>query len=262
MNAEVKEIAKELEQIGLSEKEAKVYLALLEVGQESVQNISKKANVNRATTYVILESLQKKGIVTTFEQGKKTLFVAEGPSALYNIIREQQEELEKKDNELDGMMPQLMSLYNLHPDKPEVTFYDGKEGLLEMLNDFLNSGAKQAVEFFSLSDVNNVFSPDEINPVGKKRREMNIEVMTLFTDESKNETEVRAKVHQDNLTKSIEVSPREYPFSSDIIVYKNKVWLASLRGHISGVIIENQEIADTIKNIFNLAYKGAKKISE
>ena len=41
---------KELQKIGLSEKEAKVYLAALELGQASVQNIARKAEVNRATT--------------------------------------------------------------------------------------------------------------------------------------------------------------------------------------------------------------------
>ena len=51
------ELKKELEHLGLSDKEAKVYLAALEMGPSPVQDISHKAHVNRATTYVMIESL-------------------------------------------------------------------------------------------------------------------------------------------------------------------------------------------------------------
>jgi len=96
-----KELIKEVESIGLSEKEARVYLAVLEMGQASVQDIGKKADVNRATTYVILDSLMKKGMIATFGEGKKSVFIAEAPHGLNNIIREQEEEIEKRDARLD-----------------------------------------------------------------------------------------------------------------------------------------------------------------
>ena len=93
-------IENDLQKIGLTEKEAKVYLAALELGQSTVQQISQKAKVNRATTYVILESLMDKSVIKTLEQGKKRFFVAEGPYALKNVIRKQQEgrhtEIEEK----------------------------------------------------------------------------------------------------------------------------------------------------------------------
>ena len=40
-------LERELQEIGLNEKEAKVYLATLELGQSVVQDIAKKAGVNR-----------------------------------------------------------------------------------------------------------------------------------------------------------------------------------------------------------------------
>ena len=62
---------KELQDLGLSEKEAKVYLTALEMGAETAQNIAKKANVNRATTYVQIDSLKAKGfdLVITVDCG-------------------------------------------------------------------------------------------------------------------------------------------------------------------------------------------------
>ncbi len=58
-------LTKKLEEIGLNEKEAKVYIATLELGEGSASEIAKKSEVNRATTYFILEKLIKMGLVST-----------------------------------------------------------------------------------------------------------------------------------------------------------------------------------------------------
>ncbi|MBI4087815.1 TrmB family transcriptional regulator, partial [Candidatus Kaiserbacteria bacterium] len=68
---------KELEDLGLSEKEARVYLAALELGQNTAERIAKQASVNRSTTYVQLDSLMKMGLISTHEEDKKTLFAPE-----------------------------------------------------------------------------------------------------------------------------------------------------------------------------------------
>ena len=134
----------ELQKIGLSEKEAKVYLAALELGPSPVQKIAAKSKVNRATTYVILEGLMKKGIISTFDQGKKRLFVAEGPHALKNVIHQQQEELDKKELLLESLFSQIQSIHNTLPNKAVVRFFDGKEGLKSMLEELLESKGKEA----------------------------------------------------------------------------------------------------------------------
>ena len=67
------ELKKELEHLGLSDKEARVYLAALEMGPSPVQDISHKAHVNRATTYVMIESLAARGLMSTFQKGKKRI---------------------------------------------------------------------------------------------------------------------------------------------------------------------------------------------
>ena len=85
----------DLMDIGLSEKEAAVYLALLELGSDTVQHIAKKSAVNRATTYVILDSLKKKGVVSTVEKGTKTHFQAESPESLRKLIRLQEAEIKE-----------------------------------------------------------------------------------------------------------------------------------------------------------------------
>jgi len=82
----MKALLRELEKLGLSDKEAAVYLASLELGPSPVQVISRKAEVNRATTYVMIEVLLQKGLMSTFDKGKKTMYTAEKPERLHRIV--------------------------------------------------------------------------------------------------------------------------------------------------------------------------------
>lgn len=82
----------ELKKIGLSENEAEVYIALLELGSATAQEIAAKSGIKRTTIYVQIEALMKMGLVTSFEKemskGKapKTYFRAEDPEHLKNIV--------------------------------------------------------------------------------------------------------------------------------------------------------------------------------
>jgi sugar-specific transcriptional regulator TrmB len=73
------DLIKELRHFGLSDKEAAVYLASLNLGPASVQDLSHKSKVNRATTYVVIESLTTQGLMSTFVKDKKRYFALAAP---------------------------------------------------------------------------------------------------------------------------------------------------------------------------------------
>jgi hypothetical protein len=144
-----------------------------------------------------------------------------------------------------------------------VKFYEGKEGLKEMVDEFLSSGEKEAVEFFSLNDVNKIFTESEADKVGEKRRENQIKINSIFTDESADfKPDEKYRLIEDDLTTSIQLDEKEFPLQSDIIVFNDKVSIASLRGDVSGVIIKNKAIAQTIRSIFDLASNEALKFKD
>ena len=247
-------LQQELEKIGLTEKEAKVYLAALELGQAPVQDISKKSGVNRATTYVILESLMKKGIISTTEQGKKRLFVAEAPTSLKNVIEDQQKQLKSKESLLSQIMPQLRSVYNLHPNKPVVRFYEGKDGLKSIREEFLNSEPESAYMFFPVGDVKDLFTESEREEHRKKRERNKTKIQAIYIDQKGEKLKRSEKLAERRI-----VPADKFKLESDIVIFNDKVSIASLKGQVSGVIIESKAIADTFKSIFELAFESADK---
>ena len=75
--------------LGLQDNEAKIYLALLELGQGTVTQISQRAKLNRTTGYDVLERLGIYGLVHRSMSGKgKRVYAAESPTRLKQFLKQ------------------------------------------------------------------------------------------------------------------------------------------------------------------------------
>src|SRR3989338_501596 len=116
MNTEI------FKQVGLTNTEIKIYLALFEVGPSLASKIASKANVERAVTYNILENLIKKGIVGHVIKENRKYFSAAAPEKLLDLLKEKEEAVKE-------IIPELDKLRQPLAEKPVVEVYQGVEGL-------------------------------------------------------------------------------------------------------------------------------------
>jgi len=246
----------QLKNIGFSENEAKVYMAMLELGPATMLEISAKAGINRPTAYVQVEALKKLGLVSTQTKGKKQLFMAESPDQLESIMESKRTELEQKKGELGKILPELLALFNLGDSKPEVRFFEGKEGLIRMREEFLKTKEKKMIGIMSLDDVFNIFS-DSPGTYSKRRISKGIHAKSIYTYS-------KGPIYKENdpamLREARYISPEKLPFNVDITIYDDVVAIAALRGRISGAMIRHQEIANSFKNFLNLIWNLADKV--
>ena len=240
----------ELEKIGLSEKEAKVYLATLELGQASVQDISQKSKVNRATTYVVLDSLINKGLCSTYLKDKKTFYMAESPEVLDSVFELQKKQIEEKQKSINNIMPQLRSVYNLKEDKPTVRYFEGKEGVRAMMKELLNSKSKVARMVYPADGLDKEFTREERELARKERIKKGIKTKVLYT-------KAKGKVLSTSDGDRIKVDDKDFPFKADIALFDNKIRIATFGKEFSGVIIQNKDMYDTLKSVFDLAWEAA-----
>jgi HTH-type transcriptional regulator, sugar sensing transcriptional regulator len=249
----------ELKKIGLSENEAKVYLALLELGNSAVQEISKKAGVKRPTTYVQLELLMKMGLVTSFDKESnkgsppKTFFRAEDPEYLKKIVEREKRSAVERERELGDILPELGKLFISAGERPRVRFFEGVEGLKAMQDEFLKTKDKEIEAIASLDDVMKIFPkhPEEYAP---RRVQKGIRSKLIYTS---SKGPFLKDLDNLMLRESRFVSSRDFQFTCDITIYGDKVALAALRERPFGIIIESNEIANSLRSIFYLAWKVA-----
>lgn len=245
----------ELKKIGLTENEARVYLALLELGSETAQEVAKKAGVKRATTYVQLEALMKMGLVTSFEKNKKTLFRAEDPEHLVKITEREKKLAHERENALEEILPELGKLYLSSGERPRVRFFEEVEGLKTMQAEFLKSGAKEVESFSSADDVLKIF-PNLAEEYTARKIKRGVKSKIIYTSSRG----AFLKPHDEaTLREARFVPPDKFPLSCDIAIYGNTVAISVLKNKIFGVVIENKDIADSMRSFFALAWESAGK---
>jgi sugar-specific transcriptional regulator TrmB len=77
-----------LQQYGFSEREAKVYLAALELGVAPASSIARRVGENRVTTYSVLKVLKKRGMIVETQKRNTTRYAAESPEILLSHLEQ------------------------------------------------------------------------------------------------------------------------------------------------------------------------------
>lgn len=251
-----------LEKLGLSEKEAKVYLATMELGEDTVQNIAKKSGVNRPTTYFILEKLMKMGLASTVTKGKKTMFIAENPRELEHILEKQKREIEDRKEELKETMNQLMAIYNSHTGKPVVKYFEGADGL-EALDRYGRNYLKKNSEAYGFSPLDIVekqFSTRRKNAISE-RVKLGIRSKVIYTSEA---GEIPKERNKAELREGVHIPQDKFPLNAAMTIYPElgiKLFYYDLVKPF-GVMLESKELAKNMKVLFDLAWLGAKSLKK
>ncbi len=242
-------ISKELEKLNLSKKEAKLYLALLELGEVNLQKIVQKTNLKRTTTYEIIESLKKKNLVYTTKRKKRTFYYAENPKKLGILLDEKKEIFNK-------ILPQLLAATNSIDKKPSIQFFEGINGIKNIYKDtlkydnttiqaWLSEDAKFFDEEYLLDDY-------IIQRIKKK----------IFVQAVARNTEIARKLQKKDQQHFRQVKLIDFEdmlfFEVEINLYGgSKIGIMSFQENF-GLIIESKKIHNTLKAIFELQWKSVK----
>lgn len=255
------EFIKELKKLGLKDKESSVYLACLELGPSSVQQIARKAKVVRATTYVILESLMQMGLVTKFKEGKKTLFSAEPPRQLMRLLEKQREEIDSKQEELEELLPELQMLTKAAGGKPSVRYFEGVEGLRAIRREMMmySNAGDTWYNFTPLDHLDAVLRKDQ-DTYYQQNRSKGIRNKTIFSTKSSELKYKRFNQYKSDLVEQRYVPPELFPSTSGMTIFRDRIAIGSYTGKVGGVIIESQPMADMMRRLFELAWMGADTI--
>ena len=79
-----------LQEADLTGNEAKIYLALLELGSALAGEITKKSGINRTNVYDALDRLIEKGIVSYVITANRKYFEATNPERIISYLEEKE----------------------------------------------------------------------------------------------------------------------------------------------------------------------------
>lgn len=232
---------------GFTDSTSKLYAASLEMGPSSVIDLAKKINVSRMTAYTIIETLSKEGLMSTVQKGKKTLYSAESPEQLRLFMQRRMKTMQQSVKEMEDTIAELHLLQK--GDRPVVKMFEGKEGVQAVLQDVVSSGTKRIHEIANVDAVKTMFTNEELTAFKGELSARSIQGKAIY---SSRDPQIQPR-------KSAQlkiIKDKDVQFSGDILIYENRVALMTFRGKIISVLIESEELAQTMRAVFEMAWES------
>lgn len=248
----MKDLIVRLAEYGLTEKESLVYLAMLELGPASVQDIAKKAGVNRATTYVMIEALKRRGLMSTFDKGRKTMFVAESPERLKHLSDIEMKAAEEKADRLKQSLPLFLALFNSAMEtKPVVRYFEGDEGVAtcrSMIGQFQG----EVLNFYASDEALTSLSKiDEAERLSLNSR-VHGRVITAIKPGS------HVPKMDPNTWQIREIPYEKYPFTGELVLSENKIFVFFMKEKACVFLLESKDVYNMLKIMFEITWEQAK----
>ncbi len=236
-----------IQNLGLTTKAAKIYLAALELGEASVQQLAGKSRLKRTTLYYVLDELAEAGALIRVQAGKKTYYVAEQPATLLKNAREKISDFEESLKLLEDKAGRMNR-------KPRVYFLYGSAGFKQAWDMILNTKEKAyriitGGENF-LDYVKEKYIVDEI--IAKKKK-LGILSKQLIAA-SAYARQIVAKDGRENRISKLLPPICKLPFTE--IITESIVAFISPRFNNMILIVENDDFSKTRKSIFEILWQS------
>ncbi|MAG47965.1 hypothetical protein CL617_05135 [archaeon] len=235
----------ELQEAGLTERESKVYIALLELGSTTTGPLIKKSEVPNSKIYEVLESLNKKGLSSHIIKGKTKYFQATDPKNILTLIKE-------KERKLESIIPKLKAKQELAIEKQSTELFIGLKSIRNISLSLIEELKKDENLYgFSTGDYNAHSKINEFyNWYGMKKHYSKIKDHLLISKENK---KIFEEAHRDNLNimkkkKMLRYSSISFP--GDTAIYPNKVLIISWDTTPTAILISSKYLAKQYKEFF------------
>ncbi|PIQ78344.1 hypothetical protein COV82_01105 [Candidatus Peregrinibacteria bacterium CG11_big_fil_rev_8_21_14_0_20_46_8] len=241
-----------LSKLGMTQKEAHLYLKLLELGMSGANSLAKRLDENRTSTYSLLQSMQKKGHVSYIDKGGVKYFVPTDPTLLVKHYVDGATALQRA-------LPELLAFYNKSANKPKITFYEGVQGIIQICEQLLEVPDSVRESFMGIElknahpEIIKYFEEDFL-----PRRIANKQVYRGIVCGYLPMSREHPKTEEAQLREIKYIDPQKLPLKIHIDIFpQNKVAIYSYnKDEMMGVIIEHQSFYVTMKTAFALAWAG------
>lgn len=235
--------------LGLHETEARFYLAALELGQAPMRDVARKAGISRTNAYDVFARLLEHRLVGAVpgSSDRSMLIVAEAPDRLLEIVEERRRKLEL-------VIPELHSLHNRLQSKPKVRFYQGIDGIKNVLEQTLTCRSKVLLGILSMRDLYEVPGRKWMDDLVRRRIEAGILLRVVRSQAGDLHGEWPESVPD---RRALRYAPAGFSFTMTTYIFDEKVALISSRKENFAMTIESVELATMQTGLFETLWAAA-----
>lgn len=236
-----KKLASLLTDVGFSQKEAAVYLALSSLGEATASEVAKKADIKRPTVYATLETLKARGFVHQTKQKGQTKFLAEKPDAILLHAKTRAARLE-------AHLDFFRALFKGTRKHPRIFFYSGPDGFKMIWKKLFSSGISEYLIMTDPQEMTGFVKESYITDTiirEKKKRGIKSRQILSFSEYGKKIMEKDALENR-----ASKMMPHLYRFPFTTIIFGDHVALISPLSENFIVIIESEAYAKSQRAFF------------
>lgn len=239
--------------LGMSLKEATIYDLLLHKGEMQARAIELETGYKK-NTYVLIKNLEKMGMVLRQERGQRIYYLPLPPNNLIGLASRQVKAAQRHASILAEMLPMLSSTYAQSVDQPVVRYVEGEEGFRELYKSVYSQDIPASYGCLDLEREEKLVPKMMGTELIPERIKRGSRAYAVLADNESGQQVATRDVEE--LRESILVDPKEYPLPAEVSVYGDKVaLLAFKRGGMTGVLIENKEIAKSLESVYRLLFR-------
>jgi len=243
------DLEKTLQELGLKEKKASVYLTLLRIGSGTVTEIAALSGIKRSTCYDLLDDLISRGLVNQSYKGSRRLFGAENPS---RFLENHQREKDK----ITEAMPHLQAFFQQSTQKPTVRYYEGIESIKRAEYEILDSTSSEYYYFGSLSSMDSVIGKEFLKDLVQERVKRGIWSNALRIKSM----EINLPFMEANEKYLRRVRYLSYPVFGEIAtmtITDKKLYISSSSKECYTLVVESPEFVNLMKVVWHSAWQAA-----
>lgn len=237
-----------LTQIGLTQSQAKVYLALIQNGESTAPKVAELSKESRTNAYMILEKLESLGLIEKVPGAKKLTYQPLNPTALEKLAEENTHKVAEAEESIKRSMPQLLSYFYTFTEKPGIRLLQGEQGLREIYQDTLRE--KKDIYFLRTPAETDALGAQFFHQYKKRRAFLGITTYAYTQD-----TETgRRNVREDGANKIVRswIEQDDYTAPVEIDVYGDKTAFLAFGDEFMGVIIQSPYIAESMRQMMRM----------
>lgn len=246
-------VEQQLEEIGLTKGESKVYIALVKKGPTTVGPIVKESGVAYSKIYEVLERLIKKGLATSITKEKTRVYNGALPHRIKEYLEEKKKTIEQQEVQLGTLLPEIGRLQKEKGEEFEAEVFTGWKGVRTAFERFIDLYKKgQPYKFFYYYDKETVEQSDaffkKLAPQYKKKH-----VLFKGIAEERYKTSGIAEY-----IGNAEIRYTKFPVPANIEILGEHILITSWKKPTT-IYIKNKDIAQQYESYFDHAWKEAKK---
>jgi len=239
-----------LEEIGLTENEAKVYYAALNLGPTTILKIAKSAELKRTTCYSVIESLKRKGLMNIQIEGFKKKFLAEDPQKLEVMV-------EAKRKKLHMLLPEFSALYNLEGGEGVIKYYEGLEAIKGVYEGLIRD-VKPGDDYLVLSNLDQWINHDREHFMDflYRRAKLPIKIRMLFMDTP---LAHEWKNMEKNFNSKVGILPPGRHLTTNLVITPQRVFIHQVTPPLIGIAIENKSAIRMHKEMYEIIWDSVNR---